>query len=113
MGQFSAPKRVKIRIWITYHIVWVPKCRRKVLYGRIRKHLADLLHCLARQKGCKILELNDAEVRSLASFSPWRRNQPITAGRVRQGLRYYFGHAKHTGHVEPEVSEIRTSKMDA
>ena len=39
-----------------YHIVWIPKCRRKMLFGRIRKHLADLLHSLARQKECKILE---------------------------------------------------------
>ena len=22
-----------------YHIVWIPKCRRKVLYGQLRKHL--------------------------------------------------------------------------
>jgi putative transposase len=39
-----------------YHIVWIPKCRRKVLYGRLRKYLGELLHILARQKECKILE---------------------------------------------------------
>jgi hypothetical protein len=36
--------------------------------------------------------LDDAKVTFLASFSPWRLKQPITAGRVRQGLRKYFGH---------------------
>lgn len=35
-----------------YHVVWIPKCRRKVLYGRIRKDLAEYLHELARQKEC-------------------------------------------------------------
>ena len=39
-----------------YHVVWIPKCRRKVLYGRIRKDLTEYLHELARLKECKILE---------------------------------------------------------
>lgn len=39
-----------------YHIVWIPKCRRKVLYGKLRKYLADVIHELARQRECKILE---------------------------------------------------------
>ena len=55
-----------------YHIVWVPKCRRKVLYGRIRKHLVDLLHSLARQKECKILEghLQPDHIHILISIPP-------------------------------------------
>ena len=39
-----------------YHIVFIPKKRRKVLFGRIRKDLGKILHELARQKECKILE---------------------------------------------------------
>ena len=39
-----------------YHIVWIPKCRRKVLYGKLRKYLADVIHELAHQRECKILE---------------------------------------------------------
>ena len=39
-----------------YHIVWIPKGRRKTVYGRIRKDLGDYLHSLARQKECTILE---------------------------------------------------------
>jgi putative transposase len=39
-----------------YHVVWIPKCRQKVLYGKIRQHLADLLKDLAKQQGCEILE---------------------------------------------------------
>jgi putative transposase len=39
-----------------YHVVWIPKCRRKVLYGCIRKDHSEYLHELARQKECKFLE---------------------------------------------------------
>jgi len=39
-----------------YHVVWIPKCRRKVLYGQIRKRLGEAFHDLARQRECKILE---------------------------------------------------------
>ena len=40
----------------SYHIVFVPKRRRKTLYGAIRKDLGPLLHELARQKECTIVE---------------------------------------------------------
>jgi putative transposase len=39
-----------------YHLVFIPKFRRKVLYGRIRKFLGSVFHELARQKDCEILE---------------------------------------------------------
>jgi len=39
-----------------YHIVWIPKYRRKVLYGRIRRHLGGVLRELARQKECEVEE---------------------------------------------------------
>jgi len=39
-----------------YHVVWIPKCRRKVLFGRIRKHLGDVIRELARQKERQVLE---------------------------------------------------------
>ena len=39
-----------------YHIVFVPKCRKKVLYGRIRKFLGPVFHELARQRNCEIVE---------------------------------------------------------
>ena len=37
-----------------YHLVFIPKYRKKVLYGTIRKFLAVKFHELALQKGCKI-----------------------------------------------------------
>jgi putative transposase len=39
-----------------YHVVWIPKCRRKVLYGQLRRHLGEVFHDLARQKECRIEE---------------------------------------------------------
>ncbi len=39
-----------------YHIVFIPKYRRKVLYGELRKHLGEILRRLARQKECEIEE---------------------------------------------------------
>ena len=40
----------------TYHVVFVPKYRRKAMYGEIRKFLGPLFHELARQKECRIVE---------------------------------------------------------
>jgi len=39
-----------------YHIVWIPKCRRKVLYGKIRQNLGEVIRELARQRESLILE---------------------------------------------------------
>jgi REP element-mobilizing transposase RayT len=39
-----------------YQVVFIPKCRRKMLYGEIRKQLGGIFHELARQKECQIIE---------------------------------------------------------
>jgi putative transposase len=39
-----------------YHIVWIPKYRRKALYGQLRRNLGEIFHKLAAQKESKILE---------------------------------------------------------
>ena len=39
-----------------YHIVFIPKRRRKLIYGKLRKDLGGILHELARRKGCVIEE---------------------------------------------------------
>ncbi|MCL4782635.1 MAG: IS200/IS605 family transposase [Bryobacterales bacterium] len=39
-----------------YHIVFIPKYRRKVLYGELKKHLGEIFHKLARQKESRIEE---------------------------------------------------------
>ncbi len=39
-----------------YHVVFIPKCRRKRLYGSIRKFLGPVFHQLAGQRESKIIE---------------------------------------------------------
>ena len=39
-----------------YHVVFIPKKRRKLIFGNIRKHLGEVFHELARQKGVVIEE---------------------------------------------------------
>ena len=39
-----------------YHIVWIPKYRRKTLYGHIRQHLGKVIRELARQRESQVLE---------------------------------------------------------
>ena len=39
-----------------YHVVFVPKRRRKALFGKIRQQLGPILPALARQKECRIIE---------------------------------------------------------
>jgi putative transposase len=39
-----------------YHVVFVPKGRKRSLYGKIREFLKKAFHELARQKGCQIVE---------------------------------------------------------
>lgn len=39
-----------------YHVVFIPKKRRKKLYGQIRQNLGRIFHELSKMKECKILE---------------------------------------------------------
>jgi putative transposase len=39
-----------------YHIVFIPKCRRKLLYGNLRQHLGEIFRKLASQKESRIEE---------------------------------------------------------
>ena len=39
-----------------YHVVFVPKRRRKATFGQTRRQLGQIFHSLARQKECQILE---------------------------------------------------------
>ena len=55
-----------------YPIVWIPKCRKKRLYGQLRKELGTVFHELAGQKECRILEghLLGDHVHMLISIPP-------------------------------------------
>ena len=39
-----------------YHVIFIPKYRRKVLYGELRRHLGEVFRRLARQKESEIEE---------------------------------------------------------
>ena len=39
-----------------YHVVFIPKRRKKAIFGSIRKHLGEVLHELAKQRECRIVE---------------------------------------------------------
>ncbi|SFM50543.1 IS200/IS605 family transposase [Nitrosomonas communis] len=39
-----------------YYVVFIPKRRKKVIFGMIRKHLGKVLRELAEQKNCQIVE---------------------------------------------------------
>ena len=55
-----------------YHIVWIPKYRKKVLYGQLRKYLGEVIRALAQQKESKIWEghLMCGHVHVLVSIPP-------------------------------------------
>jgi len=55
-----------------FHVVWIPKHRRKALYGQLRRYLGELLHQLARQKECQILagHLCSDHIHMLISIPP-------------------------------------------
>ena len=42
----------------TYHVVIVPKYRKKILYGKTKKRLGEILRQLSQEKGVEIVEGN-------------------------------------------------------
>jgi len=55
-----------------YHLVWIPKYRKKIIYGGLRKYLGDVLRQLALQKESKVIEghLMGDHVHMLVSIPP-------------------------------------------
>ena len=55
-----------------YHVVFIPKCRRKVLYAQLRRELGSVFRDLAEQKECKVEEghLMPDHVHMLLSVPP-------------------------------------------
>ena len=48
---------LKHSVWeCKYHVVFIPKCRRKTLYGELRRALGPVFRSLAEQKECKVEE---------------------------------------------------------
>ena len=55
-----------------YHVVFIPKYRRKALYHEVRRHLGEVFRALAAQKECRIEEghLMADHVHMLLSIPP-------------------------------------------
>ena len=55
-----------------FHVVWIPKYRKRALYGQLRKQLAPVLKELANQKESEVLEgrLVEDHVHMLISIPP-------------------------------------------
>lgn len=54
------------------HVVWIPKCRKKALYGQLREHIGEVFHELTRRRESKVLEghLQPDHVHMLISIPP-------------------------------------------
>ena len=55
-----------------YHVIWIPKYRKKVIYVSLRKYFGDILRELATQKENKVIEghLMSDHVHILISIPP-------------------------------------------
>ncbi|MCY7387078.1 MAG: IS200/IS605 family transposase [Burkholderiales bacterium] len=55
-----------------YHVVFIPKCRRRTLYGELRRHLGEVFKELARQKESRVEEghLTPDHVHMMLSIPP-------------------------------------------
>lgn len=55
-----------------YHLTWIPKFRKKDLYGELRKHLGEAIREMARRSGSEVLEghLMSDHVHMLVSIPP-------------------------------------------
>jgi putative transposase len=55
-----------------YHVIFIPNCRHKVLYGQVRRHLGRVFRDLALQKESRVGErhLRADHVHMLLSIRP-------------------------------------------
>jgi putative transposase len=55
-----------------YHLIWIPRYRKKIIYGTLRKYLGEVLRELALQKESNIIEghLMGDHVHLLISIPP-------------------------------------------
>lgn len=49
-----------------YHVVFIPKCRRRTLYAELRQHLGEVFRKLAMQK-----EINESLAAQLSNHHRW------------------------------------------
>ena len=56
-----------------YHVVFIPKGRRRTLYGELRQHLGEVFRRLAEQKGQALASLRRRPYQSIhLQHIPWQ-----------------------------------------
>jgi putative transposase len=55
-----------------YHVIWIPKYRKKLIYGELRKYLGEIFRDLSAQKESRVVEghLMGDHVHMLVSIPP-------------------------------------------
>ena len=87
-----------------YHVVFIPKYRRKALYHELRRHLGEVFRALAEQKECRIEEghLMGDHVHAPRRFprsTPWPRSWASSRGKRPSTLTDLHGTPQElTGH---------------
>src|ERR1700744_3402007 len=91
-----------------YHVVFIPKCRRKTLYAGLRQHLGEVFRRLAEQKQCRIEEghLMPDHVHMMISIPPkYAVSQVIGFIKGKSAPFTWRGCMEKTG----EISSVRAS----
>ena len=84
-----------------YHLTWIPKYRKKELYGDLRRYLGDVFKDLAQRRECEILEghLMADHAHMLISIPPkYAVSQVVGFIKGKSAIhiaRQYFGHKKN------------------
>jgi len=81
-----------------FHVVWIPKYRKKRIYGHLRQYLTDVFHELFRQKECAIVEghLMSDHVHVLVSIPPkYAVSQVVGFVKGKSAIHIARNHAGH------------------
>jgi len=83
-----------------HHVVFIPKWRKKVMFGQVKRHLGRVFHELAGHKGCRIGEghLMPDHVHMLISVPP------------KHSVAYVVGYVKGKGaiHIAREFGGVKS-----
>ena len=92
-----------------YHVVFIPKCRRRTLYEQLRQHLGEVFRELARQKESRVEEGHlmldhvhmmlaiTAEVRGIAGCGVHEREERDPSGAGVRGAQAQFRRSAFLG----------------
>jgi putative transposase len=83
-----------------YHVVFIPKYRKKTIFGAIKKRLGDVFHDLARRRECK--------ARNFTGHKFWARGYFVSkVGRDEETIRAYIKNQELQDREMDQLSLIR------